>query len=98
MTALHGSSILHHFPAVVWHRARVLPRVGTAIPALLRLWRERHRQRRELMLLCDLGLRDTGLSWDLVAHEMRKWPWQPWHSQLHHLEAVARMRAGLTRK
>jgi uncharacterized protein YjiS (DUF1127 family) len=61
--------------------------------ATLQLWRERQRQRRELVRLCDLGLRDTGLSRDLIAHEARKWPWQKWHPQLHQFEVAAQARA-----
>ena len=76
--------------------AHPLRRAGVVILGMLLLWRERHRQRRELMmLLYDIDLRDTGLSRDLIAHEGLKWPWQKWHPQLHAFETAARVRVGL---
>ncbi|MGC2412050.1 MAG: hypothetical protein WA459_05055 [Stellaceae bacterium] len=59
---------------------------------MLRLWEDRHRQRRELAMMLESELRDTGVSRDLVVHEARKWPWQAWHPQLQAFEDAARRR------
>src|SRR5262249_17996934 len=53
---------------------------------LLRLWRARHRHRRELAMLLAADFRDVRLPIDLVAHEIRKWPWQPFHPQWRDLD------------
>lgn len=64
-----------------------------AIVQMLRLWQDRHRRRRELAMISDGDLRDTGVPRDLVAHEARKWPWQAWHPQLQAFEEEARRRS-----
>jgi uncharacterized protein YjiS (DUF1127 family) len=66
--------------------------VYAVIVQTLRLWRERHRQRQELAMMCENDLKDTGVARDLVAHEARKWPWQAWHPQLRAFEEAARRR------
>jgi uncharacterized protein YjiS (DUF1127 family) len=93
MTALHNSSSPDQPFAIARHRTEPLSGLGAVVLATLQLYRERQRQRRELALLCDLGLRDTGLSRDLIAHEARKWPWQKWHPRLHQFEVAAQARA-----
>jgi hypothetical protein len=60
---------------------------------MLRLWRDRHRRRQELAMLLDGDLKDIGVAREMVAHEARKWPWQPWHPQLHGLEEEAQRRS-----
>jgi uncharacterized protein YjiS (DUF1127 family) len=65
---------------------------GAAVVQLLRLWRERHRQRRELTMLPIADLPDTGVPRDLVLHEAKKWPWQAFHPQLEGFEEAARRR------
>jgi uncharacterized protein YjiS (DUF1127 family) len=86
---MRGPKGADHVP----HRTEPLFGLGAAVLATLQLWRGRQRQRRELVLLYDLGLRDTGLSRDLIAHEARKWPWQKWHPQLRQFEVTAQARA-----
>ena len=66
--------------------------VGAAVLRLLSLWRERHRRRQELAMLAVADLRDAGVARDLVAHEVRKWPWQAFHPQLQTLEEAAQRR------
>ena len=78
---------------------RVLPETRPAsrldILQLLRLWRERHRHRQELMQMSARDLKDAGVPRDLVEHEARKWPWQKWNPQWHELdEALLRTIAG----
>ena len=71
---------------------RVLPETRPAsrldILQLLRLWRERHRHRQELMQMSARDLKDAGVPRDLVEHEARKWPWQKWNSQWRGLDEV----------
>ena len=54
----------------------------------LQLWRARHRHRRELALMFEGEMKDARLSADLVAHEIRKWPWQAWNPQWRELDEV----------
>jgi uncharacterized protein YjiS (DUF1127 family) len=64
------------------------PTARLDILQLLRLWRERHRHRQELMQMSARDLKDAGVPRDLVEHEARKWPWQKWNSQWHGLDDV----------
>jgi uncharacterized protein YjiS (DUF1127 family) len=61
---------------------------SVATARMLRLWRDRHRRRQELAMLLDGDLKDIGVAREMVAHEARKWPWQPWHP------SIARVGAG----
>jgi uncharacterized protein YjiS (DUF1127 family) len=90
MAAPNAWSIFNRVSAGVRGSAQTPPRLCAGLSAMLRLWRQRQRQRCELVLLCDLGLQDTGLSRDLIAHEARKWPWQKWHPQLQQFDITAR--------
>jgi uncharacterized protein YjiS (DUF1127 family) len=92
MTAFWDSPIARH-RGVANRRSKAERRFGVyAIVQMVRLWRDRHRQRLELAMLPGGDLRDTGVSRDLVAHEARKWPWQAWHPQLQAFEDAARRR------
>jgi uncharacterized protein YjiS (DUF1127 family) len=64
------------------------PAARLDILQLLRLWRERHRHRQELMQLSARDLKDAGIPRDLVEHEACKWPWQSWNSQWQGLDEV----------
>jgi uncharacterized protein YjiS (DUF1127 family) len=61
---------------------------GMKLSQLLRLWRARHRHRHELAMMSGGDLKNARLSTDLVAHEIRKWPWQPFNSQWPGLDAA----------
>jgi uncharacterized protein YjiS (DUF1127 family) len=61
---------------------------GMTLPQLLRLWRARHRHRHELAIMFGGDLKDARLSNDLIAYEIRKWPWQPFNSQWPSLDAA----------
>jgi uncharacterized protein YjiS (DUF1127 family) len=50
--------------------------IPAAVVHVVGLWRERHRQRRELALLCARELGDSGVPLDVISREARKWPWQ----------------------
>lgn len=61
-------------------RVRALP-AGCAAAiastvAVLRLWRDRERERRELATLSARDLHEIGASPSLVRFELRRWPWQ----------------------
>ena len=43
---------------------------------VVEVWRDRHRQRRELSFVCARDLRDSGAPIDTISREARKWPWQ----------------------
>src|SRR6266568_1641040 len=58
----------------------------------LLLWRDRQQRRQELFLMSESELKDVRIPRDLVAHESRKLPWQPWHPQLREFEEGARRR------
>jgi uncharacterized protein YjiS (DUF1127 family) len=94
MTAFWDWPNTRHY-GVAKPRDKAGRRSGLCIGAvkLLRLWRERHRQRQELVMLSMRDLRDTGVARELVEHEARKWPWQSWHPQLSALEEAARRRS-----
>ena len=55
---------------------------------LLRLWRARHRHRRELAMMSKRDLKDARVALDLAAYEARKWPWQKWNPQWSELDEV----------
>jgi uncharacterized protein YjiS (DUF1127 family) len=94
MTAFwHWRSERHYGLAARLVKADRRSGIYVAIRQMLRLWRERRRQRQELAMIRDGDLRDTGVSRDLVAHEFRKWPWQAWHPQLQAFEEAARRKA-----
>jgi uncharacterized protein YjiS (DUF1127 family) len=42
----------------------------------LHVWRERHRQRRELAQWTDRDMHDVGISWSDIAHEVEKPFWR----------------------
>jgi len=50
--------------------------ISGVVIRVLELWRERHRQRRELSFLCARDLRDSGVPTDVISREAHKWPWQ----------------------
>lgn len=53
-----------------------LRRMPGVVGKALAVWRERHRQRRELALFCARDFRDCRVPIDVIAREARKWPWQ----------------------
>jgi uncharacterized protein YjiS (DUF1127 family) len=59
-----------------------------SLPELLRLWRARHHHRQELTTMSAGDLKDARASSDLVAREIRKWPWQPFPKQWEGLDAA----------
>jgi uncharacterized protein YjiS (DUF1127 family) len=53
----------------------VLLQFSGAVVKVLRVWRERQRERRELAFLCERDLRNIGVPREVVIDEARKWPW-----------------------
>jgi len=39
-------------------------------------------------MMSDRDLKDARVAPDLVAHEVRKWPWQKWHPQWQEMDEV----------
>ena len=54
----------------------------------MQLWSARHHRRQELAMMSDRDLKDARVALDLVAHEVRKWPWQKWHPQWQEMDEV----------
>jgi uncharacterized protein YjiS (DUF1127 family) len=51
------------------------PAFATVI-GLLRVWRQRQRERRELSLMSGQDFGDLAIPPSLVTEEVRRWPWQ----------------------
>jgi len=90
MTTIHDGKI-------VWNRnlaGRVgswrqrLTDLGFRAALTMQLWSVRHHRRQELAILSDRDLKDARVTPDLVAHEVRKWPWQKWHPQWQEMDEV----------
>jgi uncharacterized protein YjiS (DUF1127 family) len=64
-TCSHESMINHHEPGL-------LGQLGET----LHIWRDRMRQRRELIQWTDRDLHDVGLSWSDIVHETEKPFWR----------------------
>jgi uncharacterized protein YjiS (DUF1127 family) len=64
------------------------PGVRPNIFRLLRLWRARHRHRRELAMMSARDCRDARIARDLAAYEAGRWPWQKWNPEWQELDAV----------
>jgi uncharacterized protein YjiS (DUF1127 family) len=47
----------------------------------LHLWRQCYRNRRELARWTESDLRDIGVSWSDIAHELEKPFWRGWRRQ-----------------
>ncbi len=62
------------------------------LAGLLREWRKRQRQRRELQLMPASDFRDVALPCGLADDEARRWPWQNASKEWSELEAVRRER------
>jgi uncharacterized protein YjiS (DUF1127 family) len=54
------------------HEAGLFAQVG----GILRVWRQRQEQRRELARWADRDLHDVGLSWSDIVHEAEKPFWR----------------------
>jgi uncharacterized protein YjiS (DUF1127 family) len=76
--------------AVKWWRpdntreATVRSRIASAwvvIARLLRTWRRRELQRRELSRLSSRDFGDLAVPQSLINEEIRRWPWQKWSQQ-----------------
>jgi uncharacterized protein YjiS (DUF1127 family) len=76
--------------AVEWRRpgntreATVRSRIAGAwvvIARLLRTWRRRELQRRELSVLSSRDFGDLAVPQSLINEEIRRWPWQKWSQQ-----------------
>src|SRR5215469_6951342 len=51
--------------------------LGFRVALNMQLWSARHHRRQELAEMSDRDLKDGRVAApDLVAHEVRKWPWQ----------------------
>ena len=90
MTTIHDGKI-------VWNRnlaGRVgswrqrLTDLGFRAALTMQLWSVRHHRRQELAIMSDRDLKDARVTPDLVAHEVRKWPWQKWHPQWQEMDEV----------
>jgi uncharacterized protein YjiS (DUF1127 family) len=71
------------FSTPTFTRPRLARVLGSGVPAalammvrVLRTWRERERERRELAMLSPRDLDDIGLSFSSVRDEISRWPWQ----------------------
>jgi uncharacterized protein YjiS (DUF1127 family) len=51
------------------------------IARLLRTWRRRELQRRELSRLSSRDFGDLAVPQSLINEEIRRWPWQKWSQQ-----------------
>ena len=69
--------------------------VWTAFVRLLRTWRERQRERRELSLMLPRDFGDLPVPPGLIADEIRRWPWQKASQEW---SEVARDRSGRNAK
>ena len=49
-----------------------------SIIRVLKIWRARHRQRRELAMMSERDLADLGLSRDRAMWETARWFWRDW--------------------
>jgi uncharacterized protein YjiS (DUF1127 family) len=76
--------------AVEWRRpgntreVTVRSRIASAwvvIARLLRTWRRRELQRRELSRLSSRDFGDLAVPQSLINEEIRRWPWQKWSQQ-----------------
>jgi uncharacterized protein YjiS (DUF1127 family) len=73
-----------YFPLSLHHHARPSARTGRAAPwrpasrlwAVVRLWRERIRERDVLSRLSEIELRDLRFSQSDIVHEIRKPFWR----------------------
>ena len=79
------------------NRAGSGPAAFIAILRLLRVWRERAKERRELAMLSDREIADFRVPKLLAAEEARRWPWEEWDPQWREIEtrrreAAARLR------
>lgn len=72
MAACTTHSMTNHQHGNDPHHAGSLAAMGE----LLRTWRDRYRQRDELLHLSERDLNDVGVSWDDVAHEASKPFWR----------------------
>ena len=64
--------------------ATVRSRIASAcvvIARLLRTWRRRELQRRELSVLSSRDFGDLAVPQSLITEEIRRWPWQKWSQQ-----------------
>jgi uncharacterized protein YjiS (DUF1127 family) len=61
----HQSMINHHGSGIL-----------VQLSETFHVWRERHRQRRELAQWTDRDMHDVGISWSDVAHEVEKPFWR----------------------
>ena len=80
--------------AVEWRRpgntreATVRSRIASAwvvIARLLRTWRRRELQRRELSRLSSRDFGDLAVPRSLINEEIRRWPWRKWSQQWSHV-------------
>lgn len=62
--------------------------LGVWVAQNIRLWCARHLARRELAMMSAGDLKDACLPSDLVAFEVRKWPWQKWHPQWKEMDEM----------
>ena len=62
--------------------------LGFRVALTVQLWSARHHRRQELAMMSDRDLKDACVAPDLVAHEVRKWPWQKWHPQWQEMDDV----------
>ena len=76
--------------AVEWRMPRntreaiVRSRIASAwvvIARLLRTWRRRELERRELSVLSSRDFGDLAVPQSLINEEIRRWPWQKWSQQ-----------------
>jgi uncharacterized protein YjiS (DUF1127 family) len=59
----------------------LLTRWLCAIARLLRTWRRRELQRRELSRLSSRDFGDLAVPQSLINEEIRRWPWRKWSQQ-----------------
>ena len=90
MSAIHDDHIAvsGRMAGYVGARRRRPADLGVRIAHNVRLWCARHHARRELGMLSVADLKDARLPSDLVAFEVRKWPWQKWHPQWEEMDEM----------
>ena len=90
MTTIHDGKIdrSRNLAGRIGHRRQRLADLGFRVALTMQLWSARHHHRQELAMMSDRDLKDARVARDLVAHEVRKWPWQKWHPQWQEMDEV----------
>jgi len=90
MTTIHDGKIdwNRNLARKVGHWRQRLADLGFRAALTMQLWSARHHRRQELAMMSDRDLKDARVAPDLVAHEVRKWPWQKWHPQWQEMDEV----------